>query len=215
MVSCLDHVFAWHGRSVYITSYDIPEARYRFRGFGPATSTLHKPNILGASRGLYSYLDTVSASQPLVTEHYLVSLCRGNPALLTPPEYIWSPPPPREHARRAMTSNSTRRSFGGKPLQTHQTHSRSSSSNTSPQAQTPSESNSPSSPSVDMSLRANGRATVNGIRDDMERAQINGRKRQSSPLMPAFMVSAPGKVIVFGEHAVVHGKVTPSVSSSL
>ena len=66
-----------------------------------------------------------------------------------------------------------------------------------------------------MSLRANGRATVNGIRDDMERAQINGRKRQSSPLMPAFMVSAPGKVIVFGEHAVVHGKVTPSVSSSL
>jgi mevalonate kinase len=26
-------------------------------------------------------------------------------------------------------------------------------------------------------------------------------------MMPAFMVSAPGKVIVFGEHAVVHGKV--------
>jgi len=25
--------------------------------------------------------------------------------------------------------------------------------------------------------------------------------------MPPFMVSAPGKVIVFGEHAVVHGKV--------
>ena len=32
-------------------------------------------------------------------------------------------------------------------------------------------------------------------------------RRQSAPLMPAFMVSAPGKVIVFGEHAVVHGKV--------
>jgi hypothetical protein len=29
----------------------------------------------------------------------------------------------------------------------------------------------------------------------------------SVPMMPAFMVSAPGKVIVFGEHAVVHGKV--------
>ena len=33
------------------------------------------------------------------------------------------------------------------------------------------------------------------------------QRRQSTPLMPAFMVSAPGKVIVFGEHAVVHGKV--------
>lgn len=33
------------------------------------------------------------------------------------------------------------------------------------------------------------------------------RRRLSSPMMPAFMVSAPGKVIVFGEHAVVHGKV--------
>lgn len=36
--------------------------------------------------------------------------------------------------------------------------------------------------------------------------KIHGRKA-SSPMMPAFMVSAPGKVIVFGEHAVVHGKV--------
>lgn len=33
-------------------------------------------------------------------------------------------------------------------------------------------------------------------------------RKQSTPMMPAFMVSAPGKVIVFGEHAVVHGKVT-------
>ena len=33
-------------------------------------------------------------------------------------------------------------------------------------------------------------------------------RKQSSPMMPPFMVSAPGKVIVYGEHAVVHGKVS-------
>jgi mevalonate kinase len=31
-------------------------------------------------------------------------------------------------------------------------------------------------------------------------------RKKSSPMMPPFMVSAPGKVIVYGEHAVVHGK---------
>lgn len=37
----------------------------------------------------------------------------------------------------------------------------------------------------------------------------------SSPMMPAFMVSAPGKVIVFGEHAVVHGKAAIAAAISL
>jgi hypothetical protein len=32
-------------------------------------------------------------------------------------------------------------------------------------------------------------------------------RKMSAPLMAPFMVSSPGKVIVFGEHAVVHGKV--------
>lgn len=33
------------------------------------------------------------------------------------------------------------------------------------------------------------------------------KRKMSTPLAPPFMVSAPGKVIVYGEHAVVHGKV--------
>lgn len=43
--------------------------------------------------------------------------------------------------------------------------------------------------------------TVNGA------ARPLPHRKNSSPLMPPFMVSAPGKVIVYGEHAVVHGKV--------
>jgi mevalonate kinase len=41
--------------------------------------------------------------------------------------------------------------------------------------------------------------------------QKSASRKLSSPMMPAFMVSAPGKVIVFGEHAVVHGKVSTRV----
>lgn len=37
----------------------------------------------------------------------------------------------------------------------------------------------------------------------------------STPMAPAFMVSAPGKVIVFGEHAVVHGKAAMAAAISL
>ena len=65
---------------------------------------------------------------------------------------------------------------------------------------------------------------TNGTHDDVDVPRVNGNgtsntngrhghgrslsRRVSSPMMPAFMVSAPGKVIVFGEHAVVHGKVS-------
>lgn len=40
-------------------------------------------------------------------------------------------------------------------------------------------------------------------------------RKMSSPMMPAFMVSAPGKVIVYGEHAVVYGKPAMAAAISL
>ncbi|KAL1965942.1 hypothetical protein VTN77DRAFT_5075 [Rasamsonia byssochlamydoides] len=40
-------------------------------------------------------------------------------------------------------------------------------------------------------------------------------RKPSSPMAPPFMVSAPGKVIVFGEHAVVHGKAAMAAAISL
>ncbi|RMZ75848.1 hypothetical protein DV737_g5099, partial [Chaetothyriales sp. CBS 132003] len=50
-------------------------------------------------------------------------------------------------------------------------------------------------------------------------AKANGHtshlRKESSPMAPGFMVSAPGKVIVFGEHAVVHGKAAMAAAISL
>lgn len=40
-------------------------------------------------------------------------------------------------------------------------------------------------------------------------------RKASSPMAPAFMVSAPGKAILFGEHAVVHGKAALAAAISL
>lgn len=59
---------------------------------------------------------------------------------------------------------------------------------------------------------------TNGIHKDVDRLRINGNgkvdRKNSNPMMPAFMVSAPGKVILFGEHAVVHGKVRKKAALS-
>lgn len=58
----------------------------------------------------------------------------------------------------------------------------------------------------------NGANGVNGHSNG--RSAVDMRK-DSSPMAPAFMVSAPGKVIVFGEHAVVHGKAAMAAAISL
>lgn len=53
-------------------------------------------------------------------------------------------------------------------------------------------------------VNGNGNGThSNGLLSPRQRIE----RKMSTPLAPPFMVSAPGKVIVFGEHSVVHGKV--------
>lgn len=63
-----------------------------------------------------------------------------------------------------------------------------------------------------------------GIVDNLPAKTANGLTREvrpkadrkpSSPMMPAFMTSAPGKVVVYGEHAVVHGKAAMAAAVSL
>ncbi|KAI9671571.1 MAG: Mevalonate kinase [Caeruleum heppii] len=48
---------------------------------------------------------------------------------------------------------------------------------------------------------------------DMAAPRSSLERKNSSPMMPAFMVSAPGKVIVYGEHAVVYGK--PAIAAAI
>jgi mevalonate kinase len=63
-------------------------------------------------------------------------------------------------------------------------------------------------PSVTM---ANGHPSTHSSSSDEDSHTSDPRpaykRKMSTPLAPPFMVSAPGKVIVYGEHAVVHGKV--------
>ena len=61
----------------------------------------------------------------------------------------------------------------------------------------------------------NGVNGTNGHSDGHATTPNDPRKRGSQPMAPAFMVSAPGKVIVFGEHAVVHGKAAMAAAVSL
>jgi hypothetical protein len=54
-----------------------------------------------------------------------------------------------------------------------------------------------------------GRSTKPTVNGDTQllRPRTGLERKPSSPMSPAFMVSAPGKAIVYGEHAAVHGKV--------
>ena len=100
---------------------------------------------------------------------------------------------------------------GATSISTTQKPSSRSSSSTSTQIDTPSDTESCRS-TLDMPPKV----TMNGATNGIEKLHVNGEgkkkripniRKQSSAMLPPFIVSAPGKVIVFGEHAVVHGKV--------
>jgi mevalonate kinase len=112
-------------------------------------------------------------------------------------------------------SSRGRINFGGPSIST-QKASRRSSSTTSTQIDTPSDTESCRS-SIDMPPKVAVNGSANGATNGMEKLKVNGEgkknrmpniRKQSSAMLPPFIVSAPGKVIVFGEHAVVHGKVS-------
>ncbi|KAL9126057.1 MAG: hypothetical protein Q9217_004835 [Psora testacea] len=48
-----------------------------------------------------------------------------------------------------------------------------------------------------------------------DHTKVSSGRKLSSPMNPAFITSAPGKVIVYGEHAVVHGKAAMAAAISL
>ncbi|KAL8812715.1 MAG: hypothetical protein Q9200_000825 [Gallowayella weberi] len=63
------------------------------------------------------------------------------------------------------------------------------------------------------SLKINGDDEAPKRHESAERPPV--RRKKSAPKMPAFLTSAPGKVIVYGEHAVVYGKAAMAAAISL
>ncbi|MCJ1373447.1 Mevalonate kinase [Loxospora ochrophaea] len=62
---------------------------------------------------------------------------------------------------------------------------------------------------------SNGQSRNNHVNGDVGDPRSYMTRKKSSPMLPAFITSAPGKVIVFGEHAVVHGKAAMAAAISL
>ncbi|GAB7334653.1 hypothetical protein MBLNU13_g06609t3 [Cladosporium sp. NU13] len=67
---------------------------------------------------------------------------------------------------------------------------------------------------VEPTTTTNGNGTSTSSANGTRRIPMHDRKL-SNPLAPPFLVSAPGKTIVYGEHAVVHGKAAIAAAISL
>ncbi|CRG88010.1 hypothetical protein PISL3812_05034 [Talaromyces islandicus] len=63
--------------------------------------------------------------------------------------------------------------------------------------------------------KSNFTSTTNTTNTTTTKMASGHARKASSPMAPPFMVSAPGKVIVFGEHAVVYGKAALAAAISL
>ncbi|OAA56402.1 mevalonate kinase [Cordyceps fumosorosea ARSEF 2679] len=62
-------------------------------------------------------------------------------------------------------------------------------------------------------VHINGNGNANGGSHAVMSHRVSPSRKQSSPMAPAFMVSAPGKVLFFGEHAVVYNK--PAIAAAI
>ncbi|BDD58541.1 Mevalonate kinase [Monascus purpureus] len=71
------------------------------------------------------------------------------------------------------------------------------------------------SPAFSPSSAAPAAAATESLPNGVGKPKKAMQRKTSSPMAPAFMVSAPGKVIVFGEHAVVYGKPAMAAAISL
>ncbi|KAK2748318.1 Mevalonate kinase [Myotisia sp. PD_48] len=75
--------------------------------------------------------------------------------------------------------------------------------------------NPPRQPNMPDEESTSARSGIEGLPSGRLNIRTRMGRKPSSPMAPPFMVSAPGKAIVFGEHAVVHGKLAMAAAISL